>query len=193
MRRDNCTVCSSDYLCSRCSDTGEGKVLSENGIAYEVEQQAAKYAVKHTARWEVCNTEELPESTDKIYVARAVDPKQSQAVKKMCFDNVAISLLCNAVPGADSGAEKYGCWNWNQLEDGSMSLNTYLNALQRHLLLYRSGQDYASDTGVHNLKSMLTGLGVVLDAILFGKIKDDRVKLSAAQIETLEKLINKEI
>lgn len=122
----------------------------------------------------------------------SVDPKQSQAVKKMSFDAVPISLLLHAQPGNQNGADKYGLYNWLQLDEGSMSMSTYLNALQRHLILFRAGQDLTSDTGIHNLDSMISGLAVLRDAMLFNKIKDDRVKLSNEQIEILEKLINRE-
>lgn len=122
----------------------------------------------------------------------AVDPKQSQAVKKMQFDAVPISLLLHAQPGNQNGADKYGVYNWLELEDGSMSLNTYLNALQRHLILFRAGQDYTSDTNIHNLDSMISGLAVLRDAMLFNKVKDDRVKLTEEQIKILERRINNE-
>lgn len=122
-----------------------------------------------------------------------VDPKQAQAVKKMCFEAVPISLLVRAQPGNQNGADKYGIWNWLKLPDGSMSMNTYLNALQRHLLLFRAGQDYTSDTDIHNLDSMISGLGVLRDAMMFNKVNDDRVKLSDEQIKILEKYINNDI
>lgn len=121
-----------------------------------------------------------------------VDPKKSQADKKLGFDSVPITLKVLASPANQSGADKYGAWNWLKLEDGSMSLNTYLNALERHLTLFRAGQDYTSDTNIHNLDSMIAGLAVVRDAMIFGKVNDDRVKLSPEQIEVLERLINKE-
>lgn len=123
---------------------------------------------------------------------KAIDPKQSCASKKIQFDAVPISLLLHAVPGNSDGADKYGIWNWLKLPDGTMSLNTYLNALQRHLLLFRAGQDYTSDSKIHNLKSMVAGLAVVLDGLLFDKVHDDRVKLTDEQIVKLEKLMNNE-
>lgn len=123
---------------------------------------------------------------------KPVDPKQSQASKKMCFDAIPISLLVRAQPASQDGADKYGAWNWLKLEDGSMSLNTYLNALQRHLLLYRAGQDYTSDSGIHNLDAMISGLAVVRDAMMFNKVTDDRTKLSDKQIQILERHINNE-
>lgn len=122
-----------------------------------------------------------------------IDPKQSQAIKKMNFDAVPVSLLLHAQPGNQNGADKYGLLNWLKLEDGSMSMNTYLNALQRHLLLFRAGQDYTSDTNIHNLDSMISGLAVLRDAMLFNKVKDDRTKLSEEQITILEKKLNNEV
>lgn len=120
------------------------------------------------------------------------DPKQSQAVKKMNFNSVPISLLLHAQPGTQNGADKYGTYNWLNLDDNSMSMNTYLNALQRHLILFRAGQDNTSDTGIHNLDSMISGLAVLRDAMLFNKVHDDRIKLSEEQIEILEKRLNNE-
>lgn len=121
----------------------------------------------------------------------SVDPKQVHAIKKVTFDSVPITLDILATYGADSGASKYGQYNWLQLEDGSMSLMTYLNAIKRHWILFRAGQDTASDSGIHHLDHLIAGLAVVRDAMIFGKVHDDRVKLTNSQIETLEALINR--
>lgn len=129
----------------------------------------------------------------KAHEYRAIDPKQSHGSEKLSFDNVPISLLLHAVPGANNGANKYKPWNWLQLPDGEMSLKTYLNAIQRHLLLYRAGQDVASDSGVHHLDHIIAGLAVLRDAQLFGKVADDRIKLSEEQLQTLENKINGEV
>lgn len=125
--------------------------------------------------------------------SESIDPKQSQAVKKMSFKAVPISLLMHAQPGNQNGADKYGVYNWLTLDDGSMSMTTYLDALQRHLVLFRAGQDRTSDTNIHNLDSMISGLAVLRDAMLFNKVNDDRVKLSDDQIKTLEAIINQEV
>ena len=126
-------------------------------------------------------------------INKPVDPKQSQAVKKMSFTAVPISLMLRAQPGNQNGADKYGVYNWLKLDDGSMSMSTYLNALQRHLILFKAGQDNTSDTNINNLDSMISGLAVLRDAMLFNKVNDDRVKLSPEQIVILEKLINNEV
>ncbi len=124
---------------------------------------------------------------------RSIDPKQEVGQSKVSFNAVPITLKVLAAEANQSGADKYGPWNWLELEDESMLLSTYLNALERHLMLFRAGQDYTSDTNIHNLDSMIAGLAVIRDAMIFNKVKDDRIKLSDKQIKTLEKLINKEI
>ncbi len=121
-----------------------------------------------------------------------IDPKQSAASEKVTFDSVPITLDILATYGADNGAAKYGPWNWLVLEDGTMSLMTYINALKRHWILFRAGQDSASDSDIHHLDHLIAGLAVVRDAMIFDKVKDDRVKLSPEQIVILEKLLNKE-
>lgn len=121
-----------------------------------------------------------------------IDPKESQASKKLSFDNIPISLLVNVTKAAECGAIKYGPYNWLELPDGSMSIMTYLNAVQRHLLLYRAGQDEASDSGLHHLDHIIAGLAVLRDAMLFGKTKDDRIKLSEKQIKSFEERLNNE-
>lgn len=126
-------------------------------------------------------------------VRKPTDPKQSHAVKKISFRAVPISLLLHAQPGNQNGADKYGIYNWLKLDDGSMSMMTYLDALQRHLLLFRAGQDNTSDTNINNLDSMISGLAVLRDAMLFNKVNDDREKLSEDQIKILEKVINQEL
>lgn len=126
-------------------------------------------------------------------MSKLEDPKQSQAVKKVTFNNVPITLDIIATFGSDNGAEKYGGWNWLELEDNSMSLMTYLNAMKRHWILFRAGQDNASDSGINHLDHLIAGLAVLRDAMIFDKVNDDRVKLTDSQIEKLEKMINKEI
>jgi len=134
---------------------------------------------------------EVPEKVT-IKESLTVDPKQSCAMKKLTFDTIPITLKLIAQKGCQSGADKYGPYNWLRLESDNMSMNTYLNAVERHLMLYRAGQDYTSDTNIHNLDSIICGLAVLRDAMIFGKVKDDRNKLSEEQIKTLESIINKE-
>tara|TARA_A100000171_G_scaffold53092_1_gene76723 strand:+ start:1973 stop:2626 length:654 start_codon:yes stop_codon:yes gene_type:complete len=122
-----------------------------------------------------------------------VDPKQAVGSSKLGFSHVPITALCLLSPGTKNGADKYGKWNWLELEDGNMSLTTYLDAIQRHLLLYRSGQEVASDSDINHLDHISAGIAVLRDAMVFDKVADDRIKLSKEQLEKLEALINNDI
>ena len=134
-----------------------------------------------------------PIKNEKFLVDSPIDPKQSQGSKKLGFSHIPLTAYCLLSPSTKNGADKYGPLNWLDLEDGTMSLNTYLDAIQRHLILYRSGQDKARDSKVHHLDHIAAGVAVVRDAMLFNKVEDDRIKLSDAQIDILEKLINNEM
>lgn len=124
--------------------------------------------------------------------SKGIDPKESLASKKRCFDSVTTTASLYLAQAMDHGASKYGAQNWLELPDNSMSLMTYINAIHRHWLLLRAGQDLTSDAQVHHLAAIMAGCAVALDAITFGKMKDDRVKLSPEQIETLERMIDNE-
>lgn len=124
---------------------------------------------------------------------RIFDPKQQCGEKKVGFDNIAPTTLLLVAQAMQSGADKYGPLNWLQLPDGSLKASTYLNAVLRHFILYKAGQDRTSDTDVHNIDAIIAGLTILRDAELQNKLHDDRVKLSPEQIKKLEQLINKEI
>lgn len=120
----------------------------------------------------------------------AIDPKQSCAEKKLSFNSVPHSLLPIAERACRVGANKYGLHNWLSLPDESMSVMTYLNAVQRHLTLYKAGQNNSSDCGVCHLDAIIAGLCIIRDAQLHNKVKDDRQFLNEEQLKTLEELIN---
>lgn len=124
---------------------------------------------------------------------RTVDPKASQAAKKMTFRNIPATAMIFGEIGSKVGGDKYGIWNWLKLKDGTMSYSTYIDAMQRHLILLRAGQDFVSDADkVHHMMAIKAGCDVALDAIFHKKMHDDRIKLSEEQLIELEKLINKE-
>jgi hypothetical protein len=122
--------------------------------------------------------------------SHTIDPKEALASKKMNFDSIPITATLHLSKGNQHGADKYGTYNWLELPDNSMSLMTYINAIHRHWLLLKAGQDLTSDGQVHHLAAIMAGCAVALDAITFGKVKDDRIKLTKEQLKTLEEMIN---
>lgn len=69
------------------------------------------------------------------------------------------------------GALKYGHFNWRH---DPVSVSTYLNAAQRHLDLYKEGEQCAKDSRVHHLAHVMACCAIVIDAEKFGTLIDDR-------------------
>lgn len=71
------------------------------------------------------------------------------------------------------GALKYGMFNWR---DDPVTMSTYLEAAQRHMDLFKAGQQNASDTGIHHLAHAMCCFSIIIDAMAHGTMRDDRFK-----------------
>lgn len=101
------------------------------------------------------------------------NPKDLIGAKKAPVGLVPPALLIGAAEAMATGAAKYGPFNWR---DYSVQYMTYLEAMQRHILALIDGQDDAEDSGVHHLKHVIAGAGILLDCIEAGTVIDDRPK-----------------
>lgn len=70
-----------------------------------------------------------------------------------------------------NGADKYGPFNWREYP---VQMMTYLEAMQRHIAALIDGEDLAEDTGIHHLKHVVAGGGILLDSIALGIVIDNR-------------------
>lgn len=75
------------------------------------------------------------------------------------------------------GAVKYGPYNWRE---HPVKMTVYLDAMERHLLALRDGEDEASDSGVHHLGHILGCAAILADALAVGNLIDDRPHKGAA-------------
>lgn len=75
------------------------------------------------------------------------------------------------------GAVKYGPFNWR---DTKVQMMTYLDAIERHLLAVRDGEDTASDSGIDHLGHIIAGCAIILDARECGQLIDNRPKAGPA-------------
>lgn len=118
------------------------------------------------------------------------DPKAHVGNKKLTMTNVALTMVpCTSYP-MNTGVVKYGKFNWLAQPKNSMDPMVYMNGLMRHYHLWMAGQDLTSDTGVNHIDAMMAGLSVLRDAWIFGRMKDNRIKLSPEDMEIYEQLIN---
>lgn len=91
---------------------------------------------------------------------------------------VAIAYCASAMR---DGANKYGAWNFREVD---ISATVYIDACKRHLDLWFDGQEYASDSGVHNLGAAMACISLLLDSQHQGNLVDDR-PLTNGKLEEL--------
>lgn len=113
---------------------------------------------------------------------KSTNPKAQQGMKKPPMHLVPAAGNVHEAMAFKDGADKYGPYNWR---NDPVDVSTYIAAAQRHLDLYRNGQDYTSDTGVHNLGAVRACLNIILDAEAQGNLIDDR-----PPAQNLEKLVD---
>lgn len=99
------------------------------------------------------------------------NPKSAQGAKKFDLMHLPLPARIAVNQALEDGAVKYGKANWRV---SGVSATVYLNAAARHIDQYNEGQEFASDSGVHNLGHAMACLAIVIDAAANGKLIDDR-------------------
>lgn len=99
------------------------------------------------------------------------NPKDLVGAKKAPLSLVPPALVIGASEAMANGAAKYGPYNWREYDVEYM---TYLEAMQRHIAALIDGEDIAQDSGIHHLKHVAAGAGILLDSIELGCVIDNR-------------------
>lgn len=99
------------------------------------------------------------------------NPKQAFGDKKPSLGLFPMSAQLRVWEALQDGANKYGPFNWRK---NPVEARTYIEAALRHLRLYENGEEYARDTGVHNLGAVMACMAILIDAELHGTLIDDR-------------------
>lgn len=107
----------------------------------------------------------------------APNPKQLYGDKKPPLGQVPLTALIHGALAFYDGKGKYGDRNWRK---NPVQAQTYVEAILRHVLLWANGEEFARDTGVHNLGGVIASAGLLLDAQANGVLLDNRVKSQAA-------------
>lgn len=108
--------------------------------------------------------ERAPEDANVKTAAAAGKPRMA------AVPPIAIMALGAAM---QTGADKYGYFNWRET---SVTASVFYNAMVRHLEQWYSGEQHASDTGVHHLAHLMAGAAIILDAEMNEVFNDDRPK-----------------
>lgn len=99
------------------------------------------------------------------------NPKDLIGSKKAPLGLVPPALEIGAAEAMANGAEKYGPYNWRETPVEYM---TYLAAIKRHVDALIDGEDVAPDSGIHHLKHIVAGGGILLDSLGLGTLIDNR-------------------
>jgi hypothetical protein len=73
--------------------------------------------------------------------------------EKLMWDILPVREVEQIVKVLNFGANKYGRFNWQDLEDPK---TRYLNALYRHLIAYHKGEQYDEETKLSHLAHLAT-------------------------------------
>lgn len=98
------------------------------------------------------------------------NPKQAYGDKKPPLHLLPLAGMVHQSLAHMDGDLKYGFENWN---DKPVEKLTYIGAALRHLELYKYGENYTRDTGVHNLGGVMACCAIMLDAELNGNLIDN--------------------
>lgn len=99
------------------------------------------------------------------------NPKDLVGAKKVPLGLLpAAGIIYGAVAMAD-GAAKYGPYNWR---DKKVRMTIYLDAIERHLLAMRDGEDNASDSHHPHLGHIIACASILADAVEGDFLLDDR-------------------
>lgn len=108
-------------------------------------------------------------------VPPAENPKTGAGLRKLPLDLIPpIALVEMAAVlglGADCPAKGYGRWNWR---DQPVEAETYVAALERHMLRWRAGEEIDEQTGVSHLASAMCCLAILRDAQEAATLIDNR-------------------
>lgn len=109
---------------------------------------------------------------------KASNPKDAVGSKKVGLSRVSMPVLFELDAAMFEGAMKYGRHNYRAI---GVRYSVYFDATMRHLAAWWEGQDIDPDSGLHHVTKAIAGLMVVRDAMLQGKVEDDRPPVAANQ------------
>jgi dATP/dGTP diphosphohydrolase, N-terminal len=100
-----------------------------------------------------------------------LNPKDSIGCRKAPLGMLPTVGMIYGSLGMHEGALKYGSNNFNE---SPVNASVYIDAIERHLQKYKTGQDVDPTSWVPHLGSIIAGASILLDAEAHGTLVDDR-------------------
>lgn len=104
------------------------------------------------------------------------NPKDAMGVQKAPMSCISASVLRECGLAMAEGALKYGRFNYRVV---GVRATVYYDAALRHLMSWFEGEDIDPDSGISHLTKAMVSLAVLRDAMIQGKMEDDRPPASA--------------
>lgn len=99
------------------------------------------------------------------------NPKDLIGIRKVQLGLLPAAAKIYGALAMEDGAKKYGPYNWR---DKHVRMTIYLDALERHLLALRDGENDATDSLKPHLGHIIACAGILADAVEGGFLIDDR-------------------
>lgn len=99
------------------------------------------------------------------------NPKDKIGSDKLPVHLWPMSATAFGCVGFANGAYKYGRNNWRE---SGVRASIYIDAAIRHLTDWFEGYESDPQDGVHNLSGALASVAIIVDALVTGKLVDDR-------------------
>jgi hypothetical protein len=117
--------------------------------------------------------------------SKPTNPKDVCGIRKAPLSTVSGAVLAEVGVAMFEGAAKYGRHNYRAV---GVRASVYYDATLRHLIDWWEGVDVDPDSGMHHVTKAITSLVVLRDAMIQGKVEDDRPPRSAEFYSRLNQL-----
>lgn len=99
------------------------------------------------------------------------NPKDIIGTRKAPMSTVSAAVMAEVGLGMLEGAAKYGRHNYRIV---GIKASVYYDSTMRHILSWWEGQDIDADSGLNHVTKAICSLVVLRDAMISGKMSDDR-------------------
>lgn len=100
-----------------------------------------------------------------------LNPKDAIGRAKVPFSTIPGPVLAEIALALGEGARKYGRHNWRKAD---IYASVYYDGALRHLVSWWEGEDIDPDSGVSHITKAIAGLIIARDAMMTGRMRDDR-------------------
>lgn len=108
--------------------------------------------------------------------SKPTNPKDAVGVRKAPMSTVSAAVMAEVGVAMLEGAAKYGRHNYRAV---GVRASVYYDATLRHLFSWWEGENIDPDSGMSHITKAITSLVVLRDAMIQGKVTDDRAPCSA--------------